>query len=343
MKINPFRSPDFSQLLRILRREKPERATLFEFIADVGVMLGEKQIEDNDRDAAMYQYMRCFFENGYDFACLPTWITRFLEFHRGDRTHGESISQNEGGVITDEATFAAYRWPDAEAADYEMIGRWEKWLPDGAKFILMCPGGVLENLTDLVGFENLCYMLADEPDLVHAITEQIATRLMTFYERQLAFDSVGACMVNDDWGFKTSTILSHEQMRTYIIPWHRKIVDLIHSAGRPAILHSCGNLGPLWEDLIEDIGFDGKHSYEDGIFPVEEAWTRYHERIAILGGIDMDFLCRKTPAEIRRRVEDLINLTDGGSGYAVGSGNSIARYVPRENFQALRDAALNHS
>lgn len=341
LKISTIRPPDFDQLLRVLRREVPTRPTLFEFIADTQVMLDEAPVGDADRDAAIHQYLRCFLENGYDFACLPSWITRFLEFSTGERTHGESVSQNEGGVIQDEATFAAYEWPDADAGDYASIREWEKWLPGGAKFLVMCPGGVLENLTDLVGFENLCYMLEDEPELVGAITEQIGRRLLTYYQRHLAFDSVGACVVNDDWGFKTATMLSPAHMREFILPWHKKIVALIHSAGRPAILHSCGNLGPIWEDLIEDIGYDAKHSYEDGILPVEEAWSTFGNRIAILGGIDMDFLCRKEPLEIAARVRALLSHTKGGRAYAVGSGNSIARYVPRRSFLALRDACLN--
>jgi hypothetical protein len=42
-----------------------------------------------------------------------------------------------------------------------------------------------------------------------------------------------------------------------------------HEAGRPYILHSCGNLSAILEDLIEDVGTDGRHSFEDVIEPVE--------------------------------------------------------------------------
>jgi uroporphyrinogen decarboxylase len=47
------------------------------------------------------------------------------------------------------------------------------------------------------------------------------------------------------------------------------------------------------EDLIEDVGIDGKQSYEDAIIPVTEAYRQYADRISILGGIDVDFLCRE--------------------------------------------------
>lgn len=74
--------------------------------------------------------------------------------------------------------------------------------------------------------------------------------------------------------------------------------------------------------------------------PVEEAYERFGDRIAIMGGMDMDFLCRKSPEAIRKRARNLLALAAGKGGYALGSGNSIARYVPRENFLALRDVAL---
>ena len=205
----------------------------------------------------------------------------------------------------------------------------------------MSPGGVLENLTDLVGFEDLCFMIADEPELVARITEAIGTRLHAFYERLLEIDSVGAVMVNDDWGFKTQTMLSPVHMREFIFPWHKKIVALIHQSGRPAILHSCGNLSAVWDDIIDDIGFDGKHSYEDTIQPVEEAYATYGGRIAIVGGVDLDFLCRETPEAIASRSRKLLEITRETGGYALGTGNSIPYYVPRESFQAIVRTALD--
>lgn len=33
-------------------------------------------------------------------------------------------------------------------------------------------------------------------------------------------------------------------------------------------------MGDIMEDVIEDMKFDGRHSYEDKIIPVEEAYRR---------------------------------------------------------------------
>jgi uroporphyrinogen decarboxylase len=183
--------------------------------------------------------------------------------------------------------------------------------------------------------------LFDQPDLVRAMTDRIGTSLVRHYERCLESDNVGAAISNDDWGFQQQPLLSPSDVREYILPWHTKIVKTIHDAGRPAIMHSCGNVYDcgLIEDVIEICKFDARHSYEDKILPVEEAYERYHQRIAILGGIDVDFLCRKTPEEIYRRSKEMLERTAQRGGYALGSGNSIADYVPHENYFAMISAA----
>ena len=60
------------------------------------------------------------------------------------------------------------------------------------------------------------------------------------------------------------------------------------------ILHSCGHFERILDDMAA-IGIDGRHSYEDVILPVEEAYERYHDRFAIIGGMDVDFVCRCEP------------------------------------------------
>ena len=189
----------------------------------------------------------------------------------------------------------------------------------------------------LVGFESLCMMLVDDAELAKDIFDAVGGRLVRYYEICAPYESVGAVISNDDWGFKTGTMLSPAQMRQYVIPWHKRIVEVIHTAGKPSILHSCGKLDEVMDDVIDDIGYDAKHSFEDVILPVEEAYERWGDRIAILGGIDMDFMCRSRPEQIRERCEAMLGRTEKRGGYALGTGNSVPEYVPYENYIAMID------
>lgn len=335
-----MRKPNFENLVKVLNCEKPERPTLFEFILGaeaIQALTGEdmNSIEWDEVEKWNIVSIRAFLNGGYDFTAVR--IPGF-EFPKDEIAHGDSISLNDGVMIRDRKDFEKYPWPNPDAADYDVISRLEQYIPDGMKLVPMGPGGVLENVISLIGFENLCFMGLDDPELLQDVFDAVGSRLVKYYENCGKYDIVGAMVANDDWGFKTQTMLSPDDMRKYVIPWHKKIVEAIHSNGQYAILHSCGNLAAVMDDIIDIIGYDGKHSYEDTITPVEEAYEQWGGRIAILGGMDVDYLCRSTLSEINERSRKLLELSADKGGYALGSGNSIPDFVPFENYKAMIDA-----
>ena len=329
--------PDFNELLKVLRREVPGRPVLFEFFMDLNLHRRLIGLEAMPQDAYGINKLAIdgFHKLGYDYAnCLVGF-----NFQRGERESLSSTSMSGGGLITDWASFERYEWPVVSNYDYDTLEKLGRILPDGMKIMFGGPGGVLENLIDLVGFDTLCIMFYNDPGLVRTIVDSIGSRLVEHYRIACGFDCVGLIMSNDDWGFKTGPMLSPELMREYIVPWHKEIVTTAHAAGRPCVLHSCGNLEVLMDDIIDDIGFDGKHSYEDAILPVEEAYERWGARIAILGGVDVDYLCRAELSDITARSKALVERSMEKGGYALGSGNSIPSWVPEESFFAMIQAA----
>ncbi|NLF22365.1 MAG: hypothetical protein GX590_04325 [Lentisphaerae bacterium] len=337
MKVN--REPCFDNVLRMLRREPTERPVLFEFFLNRRLyqrLIGSRWSDEDTPIAKLRNLVAAFQAAGYDYGLFAGgWL---FNFEVNARAHLSTVSLNEGVVITDRASFDAYRWPDPAACDYSVLKAIEADLPAGMKLMVYTPNGVLENVIALVGYDNLCLLLADDPGLVGDIFARVGETLLAFYRRALDYRSVGLVMVNDDWGFKTQPMLAPAQMREFVFPWHRRIVETAHAAGRPAVLHACGNLQTLMEDIIGDLGYDGKHSYEDAICPVEEAYRRWGSRLAILGGLDLDFMVRADPAAIYQRAKRM--LEQAPTGYGLGTGNSVPEYVPDENYFAMTRAAL---
>jgi len=158
------------------------------------------------------------------------------------------------------------------------------------------------------------------------------------YRAKADVEEVGALVISDDLGFKTQTMIGPDDLRKYVLPIHRKLAKIAHDAGKPCLLHCCGNLSEIMEDIIEYVGIDAKHSYEDSILPVTEAKRLYGDRIGILGGFDVDRLCRSSVEEVREYTRMLLDMGKDG-GYCLGSGNSIAPFVPVENYLAMLDEA----
>ena len=68
--------------------------------------------------------------------------------------------------------------------------------------------------------------------------------------------------------------------------------------------------------------------------------TIFHDRVAVLGGIDVNFVCQFTPEEVFERSKAMLERADDRGSYALGTGNSVPDYVPDENYFAMIYAAL---
>jgi len=235
--------------------------------------------------------------------------------------------------------FEKYPWPDPHAPSLTREIEWfSRHLPDD-----MCIIGsgafahFAEMLTWLMGYETLCYALYDQRDLVQAITDRLTEFYRVGLQRVLQFDRVKLVWGSDDMGFKTGLMISPADTRQFVLRPHALMARMAHEAGRPYLLHACGNLGDIMEDLIEDVKIDAKHSFEDTIEDVRDVKRRYGARLSLLGGLDVDFLCRADEARIRQRVRDTLDVCLPGGGYCLGTGNSVANYIPLDSYLAMVD------
>lgn len=348
-------SPDFSVMETVLRRGRPPRVPFYEHFVDgevIEAMMGFKLYDpglDQHAQARAYwkKLIQFYAETGYDY--LPMEIPpRFAErqallgedtalYSRGER----GWVDEHGGPIKTAADLEnpAYWPPVEEAADYALFADVAAMLPPGMKIIGGLSGGPFEHASFLMGLEPLSIALYEEPALVERLFARIGETLAGAAARLAALDAIGAYRFGDDLGYKTATMLSPAVLRKLVFPWQKRVVAEVHRAGKPFLLHSCGQLSAVMEDLIADVGIDAKHSFEDTIMPVEEAKRLWGDRIAILGGIDVHFLCTATPEEIKERTKRTLDACAPGGGYAIGSGNTVANYVPVRNYLAMVEAA----
>lgn len=333
--------PNFNNLLKILNGSRPDRPTLFEF--SISVKLCEK-LAGNDipveKDDPLYPYLSNIYgyrNAGYDFSSI---ILPDFSFQSNNDHVLSTKSLNEGAVIKDRRDYENYRWPDPEKADYSLLDKLEPYLPEGMKLMVFSPDGILENTIKLIGFDSLCMMIYEDEELLTDIFNEVGSRLLKYYSNCIKHNSIGILFGNDDWGFKNQTMISPEHLRQFVFPWYKKIVSISTEFNKPAAIHSCGQIFDVIDDISTDINFSGKHSFEDNILPVEDAYKKYNSKISILGGIDIDFLCRAPREKIYERSKNMLKLSREFGRYALGSGNSIPDYVPVENYFAMIQAVL---
>lgn len=281
---------------------------------------------------------------GYDYVlCGLAGIDMPVNWHRAEdtadikRSVGRFFIDEHVGPITTWEEFEAYPWPDPQAASTTALEWYEENLPDDMCVLGGLTGHFAENLSWLMGYETLCYALYDQPDLVRAISARCVDIDRQVTEQLVQFDRVKMVWGSDDMGFRSATLISPDDLRALVLPGHKQLARIAHDAGRLYLLHSCGNLEAIMDDLIDDVQIDAKHSFEDTILDVREAKALWGDRIAVLGGIDMDFICRADERAIRERVRHTLQVCMPDGGYCLGTGNTVANYVPLESYLAMLD------
>lgn len=331
--------PDFNQFLKALSGGKTERPVFYDFSMNQEIAeFAAGKLTDQSL-ATMIQYSaKVYAALGYDYVSVRPETFYFV---MNQASRKETVTMDEHQIVADWPDYEKYQWLEPDERIPEFLSAAAKQLPEGMKLFVWGPGGVQENAIDILGFNNMMIKLYEDPELVSAIVDGVGSRLLRYYELVLQVPEVGVIMCNDDWGYKCQTMMSPKHMRELIFPWHKKAVEAAHKAGIPAVLHSCGEHRLIMDDIINDMKYDGKHSYEDTIQPVEQAYDQYGERICIMGGMDMDFCCRRTPEEVYARARAMLLKAHDHGHYMLGTGNSLARYLPLAQYNAMHQAAFD--
>jgi uroporphyrinogen decarboxylase len=349
--------PDWQGLVNcILRRETPERVYHVELLFDPevqdAIMRRSGLLDNGEPEDAMFPLQREMAVRqflGQDFVrCGLDDVT--MVFHRSTAEDTSALQRNAGRTFVDSGTgpvttweeFERYEWPDPDKAGTQSLEWMSNNLPENMCLATTGFGHFAEHLTWLMGFEHMCMSLYDNRSLVGAVCEKLLDINTRMLKRLLTFDSVRLIWASDDMGFRTGTMISPDDLREFILPAHKRMAQMAHEAGRPYILHSCGNLRQIMDDLIDDVQIDAKHSFEDTIESVVDMKRCYGDRVALLGGIDMDFLCRSDHAAIRRRVRETLDACQPGGGYCLGTGNSVANYIPLDSYLTMVDEGMHY-
>ena len=294
----PRPSPDFGRLEKVLRRSGiPDRVPFYEIFSNIETevlaAIGDPALPHTGRPGPagagknpLAEHIRHQYWMGYDYAAVRESMTGFI-FPQKERPAGLTAEGSRGYMTQELKTiegredFERYRWPDMSAIDYGPFELAPGLLPEGMRIVGDSPG-VFENVMWLLGYEGISYLLYDDPGLIRDMFDEVGRRVLQYFDTIASFDCVGALRYGDDLGFKTQLLLPPPAFVTYLLPWHKRIVAAAHARGKPIILHSCGNLSAVIDQII-DTGWDARHSFEDVIEPVWEAKRKYGSRIAHLG------------------------------------------------------------
>lgn len=325
------------RVMRVLRREEPDRIPHFEWIID------RKVREAICPGCTMEEFT---VRMGLDAILTAPDIKK-------DQV-GPNRFRNEWGVVTETTSeehgfpvegpihsledLAKYEPPDPLAPGrYESLKRIVKRYK-GRLAIGVHLNDVFSLPRYLAGFEGLMMALLEEPELVRRLVNLSVEKNLVM-AKEVARHGADFVFTGDDYASTERPFMSPKTFEEFFYPGLRRVVDGFHAVGLPVIKHTDGNIRPLL-DMILDSGIDCL----DPIDPlagmdIEMIKQKYGHRIAIKGNVDCAHtLTFGTERKVVEETREVIRKAATGGGLILSSSNSIHSAVKPGNYLAMWNA-----
>lgn len=194
---------------------------------------------------------------------------------------------------------------------------------------------LFERFWSLVGFENALTSLIEEPDLATAVLQRITDWQLAAADHFIEL-GVGAARISDDYGAQQNLLMSPQTWRGLIRPYLARLVERYQRADLPVILHSCGNLKMIMDDLIE-LGI-AAFNIQTNANDLLAYRRRYGRRFCVWGGVSTQgVLATGTPAQVRELVQQAAKDL-GARGGLILEPDQVIR-IPEENLRAYYETS----
>ncbi len=194
------------------------------------------------------------------------------------------------------------------------------------------PGGFYEP-RELMGDEALCLAYYEQPELVHDILDTIGETAFRVLERVTRTVQVDHLNTGEDLAGKSGPLLGPRQVREFVVPYYRKIWDLLAERGAQLFsVDSDGNVEAIIPDLLAG-GVNVLYPNEPAAgMDIVKLREQYGTRLAFQGGIDKHVLRRSREeivAELDYKVPPMVRT----GGCVLGLDHRIPNGTPLENYR----------
>lgn len=191
--------------------------------------------------------------------------------------------------------------------------------------------GPFWQMREWCGFEGLCMLMVEQPELVDEMAEFWCEFMDRVLERILAAGKVDEVIVNEDMAYKKFAMISPAMVRRFCMPSWKRWFDRLSAAGVPVLcIDSDGFIGelvPLWMEAGCNATIPMEVAAGNDI---NEFRDRFGRRMAYLGGVDKRAMAAggKVLADEMKRVAPVVR--DGG--YIPGCDHGVPPDVSWPNF-----------
>lgn len=241
--------------------------------------------------------------------------------------------------ISDPALVESFPWPNpADCIDTtEALRRAKEVSNDYFKMGIMWSAH-FQDACAAFGMETALVVMYTNPEMFQAVIDRIVEFYLEankiFYEATKG--EIDGVLIGNDFGSQCSLLVSPDDLRKFVFPGTKRLVEQAKSYGLKVIHHSCGSVYPVIGDLF-DLGVDVVHPIQALAtdMSAEKLSVDFAGRGAFFGGVDAQHLLVGGSAEeVKRDVERLKGLFPTGLVISP-SHEAVLPDIPPANIEAI--------
>ncbi len=334
--------------LAVLKRQKPDRVPTDYWTTDEAREKLKRHLGCPDDDSLFRRLhidKRITAEPRYIGPPVPAdadvFGCRFADMDYGTGKYRECVHHPLARFRSVEEIRTGYTWPNPDWYDYSLLLN----KLSGQEGSVVEGGGSEPFLTyaDLRGREQALIDLVENPDIVHYCLDQLFG--LAYTNSQRLYETLPGVItlswVAEDLGSQEDLIFSPAQIREFLLPWMRRMMELAHHAGVVVFHHSDGAIRKIIPDMIE-AGIDVLNPIQWRCKGMDREGLKrdFGDRLVFHGGVDnQKTLAFGTPEDVRREVMENLQILGRGGGYILAPCHNIQAVSPPENIVAMYEAA----
>ena len=249
------------------------------------------------------------------------------------RVASDGSSRYSGGLLRNIKQLEEREMPDWSVT----VDKWkneQRMVKDAGLLSWVVLPWCFHKIATSMGHANFAVKLYRDFEFVDAAFEWVEERNRRAIDEVIREVRPDFVLFDGDCAYKKGLMVNPRIFRKLVFNRTKETVSHLRSLGIPYVFHTDGKLDDVIPLLIE-LRFSAVHGCEKAANDLKHLVDTFGDDIVLVGNMDVVFLSRATPEEVRKETEEMLRVGSSKGRFIAACNTSPLDYIPEENYLTM--------